>query len=111
MNNSGQPPSEPSRPILQVPAGEDRYGDHRGLGISTISFKVVPQDSPDLFVIENSFRAKGGPARHLHFDQDEWFFALEGEFLIEVGEERFQCRTWGLAARAPDGPACLGTYR
>jgi mannose-6-phosphate isomerase-like protein (cupin superfamily) len=59
------------------------------LGISTISFKVVPQDTPDLFVIVNSFHAKGGPARHLHFEQDEWFFALEGEFLIEVGEERF----------------------
>jgi quercetin dioxygenase-like cupin family protein len=88
MNKSGQPPSDPIEPILQVPAGEDRDGDHRSLGISTISFKVVPQGSCELFIIENSFRAQGGPARHLHFDQDEWFYALEGEFLFEVGQTK-----------------------
>src|SRR5690242_10050910 len=73
---------------LRVAAGEDRFGEHRGLGISTIDFKVVPHDSSGLFVLENTFHAKGGPARHLHYDQDEWFFALEGEFIIEVGQDR-----------------------
>ena len=33
---------------LIVVAGEDRFGEHRGLGISTIDFKVVPQDSSGL---------------------------------------------------------------
>ncbi len=33
--------------------------------------------------------AKGGPARHLHPAQEEWFYCLEGPFLIEVGQERF----------------------
>ncbi|MGE5334837.1 MAG: cupin domain-containing protein, partial [Nitrososphaerota archaeon] len=37
----------------------------------------------------NTFHAKGGPARHLHYDQDEWFYAVEGEFLMQVGQERF----------------------
>ena len=74
---------------LWVGAGADRFGQHRGLGISTISFKVVPQDSRDQLIIENTFRARGGPARHLHHDQDEWFYAVAGEFIIEVGEERF----------------------
>ena len=77
-------------PILTVAAGEDRFGEHRGLGISVIAFKVVPQDSSGLLVIENTFHAKGGPARHLHFDQDEWFYAVEGEFIIEVGQERIR---------------------
>ena len=36
-------------------------------------------------MLENTFHAKGGPARHLHYDQDEWFYAVEGEFIIEVG--------------------------
>jgi len=76
-------------PIVRVAAGEDRFGEQRGLGISTITFKVVPQDSHGLLIIENTFRAKGGPARHLHYDQDEWFYAVEGEFIIEVGQERF----------------------
>ena len=75
-------------PALWVAAGEDRFGEHRGLGVSTIAFKVVPHDSSGLLILENTFHARGGPARHLHYDQDEWFYALEGEFLIEVGQER-----------------------
>ena len=74
---------------LRVAAGEDCFGEQRGLGISTIAFKVVPQDSHGFLIIENTFRAKGGPARHLHFAQDEWFYAVEGEFIIEVGQQRF----------------------
>lgn len=74
--------------VHPVGAGEDRFGEHRGLGISIIAFKVVSQDSNGLLIIENTFRAKGGPARHLHYDQDEWFYAVEGEFIIEVGQEK-----------------------
>jgi mannose-6-phosphate isomerase-like protein (cupin superfamily) len=74
---------------LRVKAGEDRFGERRGLGVSFIDFKVVPQDSNGLLILENVFHAKGGPARHLHYDQDEWFYAVEGEFIIEVGQERF----------------------
>jgi mannose-6-phosphate isomerase-like protein (cupin superfamily) len=76
-------------PALRVAAGEDRFGEHRGLGISTIDFKVTAQDSSGLLILENTFHAKGGPARHLHCDQDEWFYAVEGEFIFEIGQERF----------------------
>jgi quercetin dioxygenase-like cupin family protein len=75
--------------IHKIVAGEDLFGEKRGLGVSEISFKVVPQDERGLFVIENTFHTKGGPAKHLHFEQDEWFYALEGEFILEVGQERF----------------------
>jgi quercetin dioxygenase-like cupin family protein len=78
--------------VHRVGAGEDRFGEHRGLGISIIAFKVVSQDSNGLLIIENTFRAKGGPARHLHYDQDEWFYAVEGEFIIEVGQEKFSMK-------------------
>src|SRR5215468_5949300 len=74
--------------IRRVAAGEDRFGEQRGLGISSIAFKVSGQDSSGLFILENTFRAKGGPARHLHYEQDEWFYVLEGEFIIDVGEKR-----------------------
>ncbi|MBN2503584.1 MAG: cupin domain-containing protein [Anaerolineales bacterium] len=72
-----------------VTAGEDRFKEQRGLGISSISFKVTPQDSNDTLIIENTFQEKGGPAKHLHYNQDEWFYAVEGEFIFEVGKERF----------------------
>ena len=74
--------------INKVLAGKDQFGEHRGLGISEISFKVVPKDNEGLFIIENTFHAKGGPAKHLHYDQDEWFYAVEGEFILEVGDEK-----------------------
>jgi len=73
---------------LRVAAGEDHFGEHRGLGVSRIDFKVITPDG-SLLILENTFHAKGGPARHLHHDQDEWFYAAEGEFIVEVGQERF----------------------
>lgn len=79
-------------PVLRVAAGEDRFGEHRGLGISVINFKVCPQDASGLLILENTFRQKGGPARHLHHEQDEWFYAIEGEFIIEVGQQRIPLR-------------------
>jgi len=75
--------------LHHIAAGDDQFGEHRSLGISSIAFKVIPQDSGGLFIIENTFQQKGGPARHLHYDQDEWFYAVEGTFIIEVGDARF----------------------
>ncbi len=79
-------------PAVSVVAGEDRFGQVRSLGISTIQFKLTSQDTGGLFILENTFHARGGPARHLHFDQDEWFYAVEGEFVIEVGQDRTRLR-------------------
>jgi quercetin dioxygenase-like cupin family protein len=33
---------------------------------------------------------KGGPPRHLHHEQDEWFYAVKGEFVVEIGSQRFR---------------------
>lgn len=71
-----------------VAAGQDQFGEYRGLGISSIAFKVSPRDSNGVFVIENTFHKKGGPPRHMHYNQDEWFYAAEGTFVIEIGQER-----------------------
>lgn len=89
MNNDWSAPTG-SPPVVHVAANEDCFGEQHGLGISSIAFKVVPADSGGLLVLENTFLARGGPARHLHTDQDEWFYAVEGEFIVEVGEERFR---------------------
>lgn len=81
----------------------------RGLGISTVDFKLSGR--PDLFIIENTFHAKGGPARHLHTDQDEWFYVVAGEFIIEVGEVQSHLKVGDslLAPRnIPHVFACVG---
>lgn len=89
MNGIIQPhPDGPQ--VLRVPAGEDQFGERRGLGVSTIAFKVTSPDPGGCLVLENTFHEKGGPARHLHYDQDEWFYALEGEFVLEIGPHTFR---------------------
>ncbi len=82
-------PERDATPLVHVAAGEDRFGEHRGLGISVITFKVTPADVPDTLIIENTFVNPGGPARHLHHFQDEWFYAVEGTFVVEVGDDRY----------------------
>lgn len=72
---------------LRVAAGADLFGEQRGMGINTIDFKTISTEG-GLFIIENTLHAKGGPARHLHLHQDEWFYVLEGEFVMEVGDKR-----------------------
>lgn len=97
--------------LKTLAAGADRFGEVRSLGISTITFKVMPQDSNGLLIIENTFHAKGGPARHLHLEQDEWFYAVEGEFIMEVGSERMSLHAGDsvLAPRnIPHVWACVG---
>ncbi len=75
---------------VRVAAGQDRFGERRGLGISHIDYKVTAQDSGgSLLILENIFHAPGGPPRHLHVAQDEVFYSLEGEFVFEIGAERF----------------------
>ena len=89
MGNSTE--SQSNNPSVQLVAtSEDQFGEHRGLGLSIITFKVTPKDSNGIFIIENTFHEKGGPAKHLHYNQDEWFYAVEGEFLLEVGQEQFR---------------------
>jgi mannose-6-phosphate isomerase-like protein (cupin superfamily) len=35
---------------------------------------------------------EGGPPLHFHYDQDEWWYVISGEFLIRVGEETYHAK-------------------
>jgi quercetin 2,3-dioxygenase len=87
-------------PKTYLLAGEDAFGAVWGLGMSRIAFKVLPKEPGDPLVIENIFHQRGGPGRHVHDQQDEWFYALEGEFLVEVGTTQYVLRA-GDALLAP----------
>ena len=76
-----------------VPAGRDRFRGRREILLTrtVIDIKVSALDTGGgLFVAEITSPHKGGPARHLHHEQDEWFYVLEGEHVIEVGGERYE---------------------
>ena len=34
--------------------------------------------------MEHRHTRKGGPARHLHVKEDEWFYVLDGEYVVQV---------------------------
>ena len=74
-----------------VRSGQDRTGHPRHVfGGLRIDAKVPPEDTAgDLYIIEHTDEAKGGPPRHVHHAQDEWFYVLEGAYRVVVGEEQF----------------------
>lgn len=77
-------------PIAAVRAGTDREGRGHQIGVSATTYKVVTNETKgDLFVIEQSNQRRGGPPLHVHHGEDELFYALEGEYLIQVGDRRF----------------------
>ena len=81
-----------NRRAHDVRAGTDRFrGEREVFGSRVIDTKVSALDTNGgLYVSEVIDVHKGGPGRHLHHEQEEWFYALEGEYVIEVGEERYE---------------------
>ena len=76
---------------ILVRSGADRFGEQRNVGPNVVQYKVAAQDSADqLFIFELTSTRKGGPPRHLHPAQEEWFYVLEGEYLVEVGTDRIR---------------------
>jgi mannose-6-phosphate isomerase-like protein (cupin superfamily) len=87
-------PAVRARRAVYVPQGRNRFDEALMIwGVIPLQIKVSTKDTDgDLFVCEHADMSKGGPPRHFHYEQDEWFRAVKGEFLFEVGDERFTLR-------------------
>lgn len=79
---------------ISVSSGADRAGeDLRIWGLIPLQVKVATADTDGaLFLFEHADMGPGGPPRHLHHDQDEWFYVVDGEFEFEVGDDAFTLR-------------------
>ncbi len=103
-------------PTHVVPADSDRFGrERRVFGVMPFSVKVTTADSGGgLFVLEQHNAYLGGPPRHLHLDQEEWFYVVAGRYVVEIdgtahklgpGDAVLAPRAvphgWALAADAP----------
>ena len=77
-----------------VPAGEDRSKEKHVIGVSSTAFKISTADTNGgLFLFEHTNHGKkGGPPRHLHHHEEEWFYVIEGDYIAEVGSERFHLK-------------------
>ena len=70
-----------------------------------------------MYIFESIRDKKGGPALHIHYEQDEWWYILDGEFLFKVGDQSFTARAGDSVfgprmvphafAKISDGPAKL----
>jgi mannose-6-phosphate isomerase-like protein (cupin superfamily) len=86
-----------------VRSGEDRFGHSHTLGFSSILFKVPASETTGgMFVIEHTHLQPGGPPLHLHQNQEEWFYLVEGEAVFQVGEQRLELHA-GESVLAPRG--------
>jgi len=84
-----------------VHSGEDLFGHPHSLGFSTLLFKISSSEtSGGLFIIEHKNLSRGGPPLHLHLNQEEWFYVMEGEVAFAVGDQRLALRA-GESVLAP----------
>jgi quercetin dioxygenase-like cupin family protein len=79
--------------VAKVAAGADRSNNVIKLpGGDLVYVKVATRDSEGaLFITEQPIARRGvGPPKHYHEAQDEWFYCLAGEYVVEIGDERFR---------------------
>ncbi|HEX2475102.1 MAG TPA: MerR family transcriptional regulator [Lacipirellulaceae bacterium] len=72
---------------FSVAAGEDRFDEHLKLGGQPVDCKVSAKDTDGAMCI---FEFTTGWPCHLHHEQDEWVYVVDGELALQVGEKRFR---------------------
>jgi len=79
---------------FKVDSGKDRMDKSISLFEGdTFDCKVSTNDSDgDIYVFESKRIKEGGPSHHYHFEQDEWWYVLQGQFLIKVGDTIYQAK-------------------
>jgi len=77
-----------------VEAGKDRFDQPISLFEGDMFYtKVATKDTDgDLYVYESTRIKNGGPALHFHYEQDEFWYVLKGEFMIKVGDEVYHAK-------------------
>jgi quercetin dioxygenase-like cupin family protein len=81
------------------------------MGAGVMTFKVTAAESDGaLLIVELAHHTAGGPPRHRHPQQDEWFYVTAGHYLVVVGDERFELGP-GDAAFGPRGIPHTWAYR
>jgi mannose-6-phosphate isomerase-like protein (cupin superfamily) len=86
---------------IKVDNGKDCFLEELLIMGGQFDRKVSGKDTDDDLCIYDTIRqAKGGPALHIHHKQDEWFYIIKGDFIVQVGEETFTLKP-GDSAFAP----------
>lgn len=85
--------TSPRRAVGKVAAGSGRFNEVLKLpGGDLLYVKVATEDTGGaLFMSEQPTERRGfGPPKHYHENEDEWFYCLAGEYVVEIGDQRFR---------------------
>lgn len=82
---------------FKVGAGEARHGKSfkmKGVTSNLLDNKISAMDTGGSIAVfeQNGFSPLGGPPLHIHPKQDEFFYIINGEYLFQVGEQKFQMK-------------------
>ena len=83
---------------FKVDAGKDRFdkpiSPFEGDKFYT---KISNKDTDgDMYMFESTRIKEGGPILHTHYDTDEFWYVLQGEFLIKVGDKTYNAKAGDL---------------
>jgi DNA-binding transcriptional MerR regulator/quercetin dioxygenase-like cupin family protein len=76
---------------FSVAAGKDRFGEDIKLGGEPNDCKVSTRDTDGAMCVFEFTGSGGGPC-HLHHEQDEWIYVVDGELEFLIGEKRLRVR-------------------
>ena len=79
---------------FKVDAGKDRFDKILSIFDGDRFFcKVSGKDTDgDMYIFESTRDREGGPILHVHYEQDEWWYILEGNFLVRIGDKTYEAK-------------------
>lgn len=83
---------------FKIAAGEGRIHGHlklKGVNSNVLDVKISGSDiDGDLAIFEQTSLSKGkGTPLHIHHNQDEIFYVLEGSYKFQVGDQKYDLTT------------------
>lgn len=80
---------------FKVKAGEGRFHGHitlKGVNINILDLKISGKDTEGaLAIFEQTSQSQGhGTPLHIHPNQDEIFYVIEGSYYFQAGDEKFK---------------------
>lgn len=90
--------ANPAKEGFKVAAGEARHGKSykmKGVTLNLLDSKITSADTNGGIAVfeQNGFTPLGGPPLHIHTDQDEYFYIINGEYVFQVGNQKLQMKS------------------